>query len=268
MIIFFRDVFLGYRRDDCLNFSAVISFYAIFSVLPIAMISVSLLATFLGSSADLLLRFQTIVDSLVPGASDDFIRIVNAMIERKQRFSFISAGILVLIASFLFTALERALDRVFRTVKSRNFFHSRIVAVGFIFVFILLFAVPGFLRLARELLAAVPGFQEVIPHIMSGDTFFFFVAFAAFLLSVTLIPNHKVYLRYAFFGGVAFTALTGIARILFKMYIVASWSRYNLIYGSLTLLIVLTVWIYYLSNIYLLCAQIVARLQERFAKTS
>ena len=261
--VFSRAVISGFRRDDCFNFAAVISFYAVFSVLPIVMTGVGLLAFALGSSGDFLGRFELILDGLVPGASRILLEIVQTVLRQKEQFSFISIGILILIASLLFTALERSLDRVFRTSKSRNFFHSRIIAIGFIFLFILLFAAPGLLGLVQKLLVFVPEVRDTIPRLLAGDRLFFFVAFMAFILSVTVIPNHKVLLRYSAVGGIFFTVLTGLARWLFRWYVVASWSRYNLIYGSLTFLIILMVWIFYLANIYLMSAQVVARLQEK-----
>jgi membrane protein len=176
--------------------------------------------------------------------------------------SLISAGALIVIASFLVSALERALDRVFRAEKKRNYFHSKIVAVGFLFVFILLFAAPGVIGFVQGSLLKAGLMNKATDFVISGDMFFFFVAFCAFLLSTTFIPNHKVFMRYTFIGAIAFTVLTGAARLVFREYIAASWNRYNLIYDSLTVLIVMIIWVYYVANIYLLSAELVARLQE------
>lgn len=258
----FSSVIQGYRKDDCSQFAAVISFYAIFSMLPLALIAVAVFAYFLGSSADLVARFQLLMESVMPTAVDELFKIIRTALEKKQRVSLISSGILVLVASFLVSALERALDRVFRAERKRNFFHSKIVAVGFVFVFILLFAAPGVIQLAQTGLVETGLVKRTSLFNMSGDVFFFFVAFAAFFLSTTFIPNQKVYMRYTFFGAIAFTLLTGVARLIFREYIAASWNRYDLIYDSLTVLIVLIVWIYYLANIFLLSAELVARLQE------
>ncbi len=260
----FVDVIMGYHKDDCYNFAAVISFYAIFSLLPLAMIIISVLAYLLGSSSELIGRFQAIFDSVMPTVANELMLVVKSAVDKKQRFSYISAAMLFLVASFLVTSLETALDRVFRTEKKRNFFHSRIVAIGFIFVFILLFAAPGVIALLQDVLirGGLMNKTEVIT--VSGNLFFFFIAFGGFFLSTTVIPNKKVYMRFSFLGALIFTVLTGVARLLFRQYIGVTWSRYDLIYGSVTVMIVILLWVYYMASIYLLSSEFVARIQERY----
>jgi len=182
-------------------------------------------------------------------------------VAKRQGVSLVSAGMLVVLASFLVSALERALDRVFRTEKKRNYFHSKVLALGFVFIFVLLFATPGLLHLAQQGLSLL-GFPYFKADFLSGNAFFFFVAFSAFFLAVTVIPHRKVYMRFVVWGSLAFTLLTGVVRLFFRYYIYFYWGRYNFIYGSLTVLIVLIVWIFYLVNIFLLCAELVARLQD------
>lgn len=262
----FRSIGKGYMKDDCYTMSAVISFYAIFSIIPITMIVVSLIAYFLGSSTEFLERMQLMVSSFLPQVSEDIMKTIYTAIEKKQQVSLISAGILVVIASLLVTALERALDRVFRTEKKRNFLHSRILAIGCIFLFILLFTVPGLLGFVEHYLERVPFLKSLLELTLSGEVLFFSFAFVAFLLSVMVIPHHKVSFRYTLIGATVFTLMTGLARFMFRYYIEASWSRYDLIYGSLKVLIVVMIWVFYLANIYLLSAELVARLQERTRK--
>ena len=120
-----KSVVSGYRADDCDLFAAVISFYAIFSMLPLAMITAAILAHVLGSSVELIQHFQALVASVIPTASDQLMLILRSALEKKQRVSLMSAGALIVIATFLVSALERALDRVFRSAKKRNYFHSR-----------------------------------------------------------------------------------------------------------------------------------------------
>lgn len=258
-----KSVFVGYQRDDCINHAAVISFYAIFSLLPLAMLTVAVFAYFLGSSSELITHLQDVLQTVVPQMSEDVFRIFKTSMANTGRFGLIGTVVIIVLASFLVTALEGALDRVFRTESARNFFHSRIVGAGVIGIFILLFALPGLLPVMSGILQRYGFGEPLLARLMSGDVLFFLVAFMAFLMSVTIIPNHKVYFRYSFVGAICFTTLTGAARLLFRLYIAESWDRYNLIYNSLTVLIVIIVWIYYMANIYLVCAELVARLQER-----
>lgn len=261
---FWRDVLVSFYRDDCFNLSAVIAFFAILSAIPLTIIAISLMAHVLGAYADLMVRLRELAETLLPGLDENFVRIAGEVTERKGQMSTVSVGMLLILSSVLFTSLEKALDRVFRTEKHRNFFHSRLVAIGFIFLSIALLCVPGLIKLLQEVSAPLLGEKYFLPPIFTGDKFFYFVTFGSFVLSVVIIPRHKVQFRFALVGAMSFTLLAILARIIFHSYISFSWSRYNLVYGSLTALIALVLWIYYLVNIYLLCAEIVARLQERF----
>ncbi len=257
-----QDIGRGYKKDDCPQHAAVISFYSIFSLIPLAMLAITILTMFVGHIDEILAKLSPLVESVLPNARDAMHEIFARVISKRQQISFFSASILIIVSSFLVSSLERALDSVFRIEKRRNFFHSKLLAVGFVFVFILLFAAPGIINLVQEAIMAsgIWGFDAA--WTISTQPVFFMIAFVAFLVAVIVIPHHKVMVRYALCGGVAFTLLTGIARLIFRYYISISWSRYDFIYDSLSVLIILMLWVYYVVSIFLLCAEFVARLQE------
>ena len=122
---FVKSVIHGYRKDDCSNFAAVISFYAIFSMLPLAMIAVAFVSSVLGSAVELVARFQFLLEGVLPAAAEELFLVIQTALEKRQRVSVISTGILIVLASFLVSAMERALDRVFRTEKKREFVANR-----------------------------------------------------------------------------------------------------------------------------------------------
>jgi membrane protein len=71
-----------------------------------------------------------------------------------------------------------------------------------------------------------------------------------------------VYIRYAMVGGVIFSVGIGVAKFLFSWYLGFAMTRYNVIYGSLTAVILTVVWIYYMSVVLLFSAEIVSELQH------
>ena len=87
------------------------------------------------------------------------------------------------------------------------------------------------------------------------------VSFLAYVITVVVVPNQKVYVRYAFVGGVIFSLGLAAARFAFRWYLVTAIERYNLIYGSLTAVVLMIMWIYYLSLVFLFSAELVAALQ-------
>lgn len=261
---FIARVFRSFVQDDCLNLAAVISFYAIFSMIPLTMIALALMAYLVGTSLPGVMQEVTgVLSSILPQATAGIMQNITSVMQRKAHLGWMGIAFMVVIASLLFSSLEKALDKVFQSVHRRNFLHSRLVAISLILVVAFLFFIPALIRPAISFFETYSrGMATVLARILTADTFFLILAFLSFSLFVTVIPTHKVHFRYSLFGAFLFTVLTGLARWLFRMYIFTSWSRYNVIYGSLTALIVIMVWVYYFANIFLLSAEVVARLQE------
>jgi membrane protein len=80
---------------------------------------------------------------------------------------------------------------------------------------------------------------------------------------IVVVPNRKVFIRYAVVGGVFFAVGLIVAKFIFSTYVSYAINRYNLIYGSLTAAVIYVLWIYYLAALMLLSAEIVATIQER-----
>ncbi|MBI4126723.1 MAG: YihY/virulence factor BrkB family protein, partial [Deltaproteobacteria bacterium] len=68
---------------------------------------------------------------------------------------------------------------------------------------------------------------------------------------------------YAAIGGVIFAGGIALAKFLFRWYMVVAFTRYNIIYGSLTAVVLFVVWIYYVSVILLMATEAAAVLQGR-----
>jgi membrane protein len=82
----------------------------------------------------------------------------------------------------------------------------------------------------------------------------FLLIFLVFLLLYKFIPNTKTYWRGVWPGALLVALLFELARTLFIFYL-DNIANYQLIYGSITSIIVLLVWIYYSSLIMILGAE-------------
>ena len=97
------------------------------------------------------------------------------------------------------------------------------------------------------------------------DAKFYFVVmgFLAYVVVSKIIPNQKVHFRYAIFGGVIFTFGISLAKFLFQGYVFVAMSRYNVIYGSLTAIVLSTLWLYILAIVMLIASEFVAVMQTQ-----
>lgn len=258
---FFKGIVVSYKNHDCFNLAANISFYAILSIIPLTMIMFSVLGYFLGSEE----VFRQIIKTLtgaIPRGSEAIIANIEGVVNSRYELGWMGIGFMVFIALLLFSSLEHALDRIFESVKKRNFFHSKLLAVIVIFIIALFLYAPSAITLLEGFLHKY-GFSVPLSKYISGKTFFFVFAALSFAITVVIVPNRKILFRYAILGGAFYAFAIGVARYLFRWYMAFSFDRYNLIYGSLTALVLLVIWIYYLANILLLSSEIVAYLQKK-----
>lgn len=248
--------------DDCLNFAANISFCALLAIIPVSMIIISIAGYFLGGSQEAFQRIVQVTADFLPMSRDVFIANLQSVMDQRASLGIVGIVFLVFIATILVAAIERALDSIFRTPSRRNFFHSRLIGIALIGGATVLFTLPTMAQILEGLLQQY-GFGFPLSEFMEGKAYIFFVAFVTYVMTIVVIPNRRVYIRYAAIGGLIFAAGIGAAKFIFRSYMLFAFQRYNIIYGSLTAVIILIVWIYYLSVVLLISAEFVAAMQER-----
>lgn len=256
------NVIKSFIKNDAFSYAASISYFALLAIVPIAMIMVSAAGFFLGTSEHMLDQVVRGMNDLLPWGRDIFLANLESIMEKKSHLGIVGVGFLLFIATILVSSVESAFDKIFRTEKSRNFFHSRLLGIGMIFLVALLMSLPTVASLLQMGLARF-GIDIPLADFMIGKLYFVLVVFVAYLMGVVIIPNKKIYLRYAAVGGVIFSLGLAIAKYLFHWYMVFSVTRYNLIYGSLTAVILTVVWIYYLCLVLLFSTEVVSELQHR-----
>ena len=259
---FIKSVFRSFFGDDCLNLSANISFCALLAIIPVGMMMISIAGFFLGGSHEAFQRIVELATNVFPIGREQFIANLQSIQEQRSSLGIVGIVFLIFIATILVSSMERALDAVFKTEKRRNFFHSRLLGVALIFWITLLFSLPTMTQILEGLLHRY-GFYFPLSSIMSDRTFFFVIAFFACLMTIVIIPNQKVYIRYAAIGSLIFSAGIGVAKLIFRWYMLFAFQRYNVIYGSLTAVVLMVLWIYYLSLVFLFSAELVSELQMR-----
>lgn len=250
----------NYFKHDGFYLATHISFCALLSLIPLILISVAIVGFLLGSSHDVYDQLVAAISDLLPKGKSIITHSLKEVVGQPHSFGLLGIGILIFIATLLFGAIERALDVVFEATKSRNFFHSRLLAVSLTGIISLFFFLPSTADLLTKGLTRY-GFHFPLGDYIRGPLFFLIFAFFAFVLVVKIIPNHTIRLRYASIGGLIFAVSILVAKQIFRWYMLRAFDNYNLIYGSLTALVILLLWIYYVSNILLLSAEIVALLQ-------
>jgi YihY family inner membrane protein len=257
-----KETAVSFRKDDGMTLAAALSFYSILSLIPLSMIVVSILGHIIGQSDEALGRIMEAMTEVIPTLSPRFLHEISNIINRKVTSGWIGIVVLFFVASVLFTNLEKTLDKIFKALRSRNFFHSRLLSIAFIFVTALLLFVPAVLKTV-DLALNHYHIPITLGFLIRGDLFFMLVSWFGFVLVVSVVPNHEVRFKYNLIGGGVFAILLMLAKYLFRWYTAFSLPRLNLVYGALTSLVLIILWIFYFITLLLLCAELVGILQGR-----
>lgn len=251
---------LEFYKDDGFNLAAGLAFFAILSTIPMVLIVISVLGHTIGQEEEL---FQTItrwLQSTLPQVQPEFLAFIRGLVDKKVTSGWLGMFFLFFVASLLFSNIEHILDRVFKTSKLRNFWHSRAFSILLLFMTAFLFFVPRLLNLLTSRLPA-EGFFIHLSQLFSGDLVYFFTHALVFFLLLKIVPNQSMPTKKILVGALIFAISTVLARQIFRWYLEITLERYHLVYGSLSILVVLIVWIYYLALLFIFCAEVVSVLQ-------
>jgi membrane protein len=235
--------------------AAGVAYYAIISIFPLLLGLIAVFGFFLPSLnlQDQLLIF---VGNNIPGATDILKDNIANVIKLRGVMSILSIVILFWSASALFSSISLAINRAWNVIRHRNFFIRKASELGMVFgtgiLFLLSLGASSIITIMHGVLN-LPTTSLVMVYV-STKLAAFLLIFLVFLLLYKFIPNTKTYWRGVWPGALLVALLFELARTLFIFYL-DNIANYQLIYGSITSIIVLLVWIYYSSLIMILGAE-------------
>ena len=264
-----RDAIRNYRTNGDTNQAAAIALYAILSIIPLFILTLLLVGHLFSADPGIQKKLIEGIRQFIPSFSGALLMQFGQTEDKKELLGW--AGIISLIwfSAMIFGAIEKALNIIFRSKTRRNYFVAKLLAIAMI---PLGWAV-GFVSVGVTYVAAILSRQ---PILVQGGVFFlpeaygiifryvfpYFVTVLFFTVVYRVIPTEKVSLRSALIGSAIFSALMEIAKQFFTWY-VASYTRYNVIFGSLEAVVILVIWAFYVALILLFCAELISSYQRR-----
>ena len=238
------------NRDRSFAYSAMISFFIIISIFPFIFLVLTILR-FTPLTEEV---FVQVVNSLIPGS---FATTVSSWIGEAYSYSgnaLLSFSIIAILwtSSKGFMGLIQGINITYEIKESRNYFILRGLSIIYTIVFsIMLIVALGLLVYGNQIVLSIvrllPGFESYTGIVMSLRLIFVMIIFiVVFALIFKIIPNTKSKMRetlpgaiVAAFGWIGFS-------YLYSLYI----DNYkSTIYGSLTNIILLMLWLYMVMNI-------------------
>lgn len=266
-----RASFQSWSDDNAAQLSAAIAFYTIFSIPPLLFIALTIAGNIFDTeTAKVHLVSQV---SIVIGLQTGDL--VKAILENPQQqfdsplASIFSIAVLIVGASGIFYQIQYALNKIwkvpkkqdlsfFKTIKYRFLSFLLILGIGLLFMIVLILSV-----LLSEFIGKAYGFAQ---HIILLDLINFFVLFITVTILIAIIyrviPDKETSWGDVLLGA----TVTGLLFMLGKFGIgfYLNISNTGSAYGVAGSLIVLLIWIYFSTIIFLLGAEFTHVFSKRF----
>ena len=259
LIFFIFKIANRYKRDDIGTVAASLTYYFIFSIFPF----IIFLSHLLGLSNISQTDFFNAIYGVLPV---DVIEIIKKYLKHTAENGNTNMLMISLFFSVYFPirAVSRAMDGIntaYRIESKRSIFRKIVLMIiltilftgCIVLLFFILFTSNAALSFVSRVLPISLKFIEIW-----SNTRFFLLGMASFVvleLVYWLVPEKELFFFEALPGAIFSTVGWLIFSIGFSFY-VEHMSKYSILYGSIGAIIVLLIWLYFISWILLLGAEI------------
>lgn len=253
MVRFINEFMTKMKRDDVGAHAASAAFFMFLSIFPILMLLCSVLPYTHISEADLL----RVVTDLLPSSIDPLaVSVIGELYDQSVAVISVSAVFIIWSAAKGILALVRGLNAVQEVNETRNYFVLRfwsciytvILLVLIVFsLIVLVFGNP----IINNLLSHLPSIRYMAIILMPFRYLVVIVALAlVFALMYALIPNRKNKIFDKMPGAIFASFGWTVFSWAFSLY-VERYGSFNM-YGSLTTIVIIMLWLYFCMYILLL----------------
>lgn len=267
-VIFQAIKFLKECRDDKINaYAAQTAFFMLLSIIPFLMVFLSLLQYTPITESMLLSLYE---DGLPAYISPFFISITDEIYSRSIGVTTVSAVVAIWSAAKGVQYLTDGLNAVNDLEENRNWFVLRFWAVVYtlIFLVVIIFTLMVLVfsnsirTLALKYLPILRGFAIMVASVRG--LFLFVVLVVFFDVIFTFLPNKKLTLASQFPGAVICALAWNMISWLLSIYI--DYFNGFSMYGSLTTVALLMLWLYFSIYSTLMCAELNVTFENYFKK--
>ena len=265
--------FICTLMDDNVGvYAAQASFFIIISAVPFIMLLLNLVNIFFPVDT---LYLDTLILYSPHSVQETLLKITDELLDKSSSVSVISITAVssIWLSSRGIMALFQGLNTVYHA-DIRNYFYCRVMSIFYtlIFIVVLLLTIAVFTfgnTIHMFLIEFAPFLSTVSAAILEARTFIFLILLTLlFALFYRFLPQCKPHLKFIHQIPGAMGAAIGWMGFsyIYSIYI-ENFSNYSYVYGSLTAIVFLMLWLYFCMNIFLFGAQLNKMLKTGYFKT-
>lgn len=249
------------QQDQINLVGGYLAYISLLSLVPFIAVMFSMLSAF-----PMFAEFRQSMEGLlyanvVPSRGDEIKDYLNEFIGNTRGMTAVGISALILVALLLIHNIDKTLNKIWRINKRPRpvisfSIYWMILTLGPI-LFGTSIAVSSYLvTLTRFADDFTPGLSSfllgLVPYLMS---------LLAFCILYLVVPNTKVRIRHAFWGGLLAMLLFELLKYGFALYI-THFPSYQVIYGAMALVPILFLWVYLCWLVVLVGAELTAYLKD------
>jgi len=230
------DLLDSFFNDDTTYYAASLSFFTIFSILPIIALLIAIISNFQEFESYLEIFTSYIFDIINPTHSEDIINSLKNYISNSNELGTIGIVYMLFVFIMFFKDYEYIVNKIHKTKRKS-------IHISFIFYSIFLVLIP-IIFIALNIIVSFYNntiFDKFISYLFSWLIFY-----ALFKFSV----NRKIDNKAALISSLVTLLSLSLTKNLFIYYVIYN-KTYTTIYGSLATLLFTFFWIYISWIIYL-----------------
>lgn len=227
-----------YVKDEVTVYAAQASFFTVLAFFPFIMLLLTLIQFIPNINKSDLLTFLVrimpdMLDSFVVGIVDDlYVKSPGTIVSVTALTALWSAGRGML-------GIERGLNRIYNCGEKRNYLLRRIICAGYTILFMVVCI------LALGLLVFGDAIQSVVTsYLINFRSLFAVVLFLIFFIGIyTILPTQKQDPWQQVPGAILATICWLLFSYVFSIYF-TNFSNFSYMYGSLTAVVLMMLWLY------------------------
>ncbi len=255
------------KFDDDHGFflSSGITFNLLICLVPLILLLLALLATYLYSDREVLNYIRRYFENVFPSLDPRIMTNILRIIRHRKIVGILGIGGLIWTSSWVFSSLRTAFNIIFQVEKGRGILRGKtidllmiLLAGIFLLMSMMLSSAITFLQSYRFsfFLDMKPALRFVLKYLIP-----FFLTYSVCFLIYKIIPGKKIHFKTALQAACFTSLFWEVAKQLFGWYVLHL-GRFSMVYGSLSTLAIFFSWIYYSSAILLLGGEVAFLLEK------